>query len=359
MWAKNWTAKTPDDLTTDIIETAESISLDPVDEARAVPRPDTIEEPWHQREYDEYAAEQPDHAAADGELASRPASVRASGLKEARDGAADARDFAKQDCVDARAVYRAIVTAFGKSRRPADAKFWYQLRWFLLLTGDIAGVTGAAVMYGELVYLAVMQAVASAVAAVTAGQVGEDIRVMRDSWRRQRDPDQLTDVPRPYAYLFRGGDPGEQLVKVMLWVALSVALLVFGGILALRAGAEDGLAGIVFGCLAGAVCAASAINSYFYADEAADLLDRAWHDVVQADKRLAERTQAPVFVAYGEAAATVASIKAEYGYLGRAGQRHFKGLAYGITRRHPGIFGHGPAAPPSSPFPELEAELRR
>jgi hypothetical protein len=348
------------DLTADIIATAEGISLMPADQANAAPRPDGIAKFWHELEYEKYAAEQPPQAAAAGELAARADTVRASGLQVERDVTLEQLELRKRDCAETRTAYKVAFETLGSlTRRASNAASWYYLRWFLLLTGDIAGVAGAAVMFGEMVSLAVLQAVASAVAAVTAGLVGEDLRDIRLARRRQRHPNELTAAQQPYAHLLTGATV-DKLVKAMIWLALSVGLLVFGGILALRTGAEDGLAGVVFGCLAGAICAASVINSYYYTDEVADLLDRARRAVEKADKALLKLAKARVLGAYGEAVAAAASIKAEYQHRGLAAQLHAEGLPYGISRRHPGILGHGQTAPAPQPFAEvITTELRK
>jgi hypothetical protein len=344
-----------DDPTDDIMTEAENISLLPVDKAHAVPRPDTIGPAYHEDEYDQKAQVQRSLWQAEGERAAHSHTVKAGGLKARVEVIRDRIATAKVRRNEAQAALKNITDALaGYSRRGPLAKRWYLITWFLLLGGDVAGVSGAAIMFGEIPYLAVLQAVAAAVAAVTAGLIGQDIRDARLARRRQCDPAKLTPAQQPYAHLFTGGDIGETIVKAMVYAAITIALLVVGGIWALRAGATDGLAGIVYGCLAGAICLASAINCYIAADEVADLLDQAQLRYDRAEKQLEKLSRSSELLTHGEETAAEASVKTEYEHKSKAAEHAMAALKHSISRRHPGILGHGrPAAVPTTPIPKL------
>jgi hypothetical protein len=226
------------------------------------------------------------------------------------------------------------------------------LRWALLLLGDIAGIAGAAVLLGEIPYLAVLQAVASAIAAVTAGLIGNDIRDARLARRRARE--KLAPEHQTFAWVYSGADGGEKIVKAMVCAAIVITLLIGVGIVTLRAGVEGSLGGTVFGCLAIAICLASALNSYTYTDEIADLLDHAYSRYEQALTKLAKLAKSKPVARYNAAIGEVTSIKAEHTQLGIAGALHYEALKYGISRGNPAVMGHGPTP---APAPRIEPNL--
>jgi hypothetical protein len=344
-----------DDATDDIVSEAENIALQPGDQARAVARPDTIDRFYYEDEYRAKARGQRKRWLAAGLRAARSHFVKASGLS--------ARVAVLLGLIAAATVRRDDAQAALKNitddlrdyvYRGPLAKRFYLLTWILLLGGDVAGVSGAAIMFGEIPVLAVLQALAAGVAAVTAGLIGQDLRDYALAQRRKTDPATLTPAQQRHPHLFTGGNIIGTTVKAMVYVALTIALLLIGGIWALRAGAQDELAGIVYGAFAGAICLASAINTYVYRDEVADRIDKAQLDLAQAEKHLEKLSQSPELVTYGEETAAVASIEAEYELESEGAEHEMAALMHGVSRRHPDIAGHGMAAAvPSTPIPEL------
>jgi hypothetical protein len=216
--------------------------------------------------------------------------------------------------------------------------------------GDIAAISGAAIMRGEIVSLAVLQAVAVGIAAVTAGVIGEDIRDMRLARKRQRDPESLSAAEEEFADLFKGVDVGEKIVKLMIFVAVAVAVLTAGGIFALRSDREGMMNGVIFAALALAICFASGLNTYVYSDEAADRLDTADRVYAKELKRHRQLSERSALRQFAEATAEEESIKTEHKALGRAARGRMKALKFKIFRQNPGVVGHGPASSAESPL---------
>ncbi|MBT1003952.1 hypothetical protein KIH31_15280 [Paenarthrobacter sp. DKR-5] len=354
MFAKKPFRPAHEDDTGEVISRAESISYLPLDEATAVPRPDTISSGWHEHEFDGLGAEQKRLWAAEGEKEARKAKIRGAAERVRRDTAVHQVEVQKDELAKAKADLDLHEEALaGYTRREPHAKTMYLLRWALLLLGDIAGIAGAAILLGEIPSLALLQAVASAVAAVTAGLAGNDIRDARLARRRARDTKDLPPQHQRFAWIFNGGDTGERIVKAIVLAGITITVLIIGGIFALRAGVEGSLGGIVFGCLAGAICLASVLNTYQYADEVADLLDRAYHRYIRASNRLRTLAGAPAIARYESAAAEAASITAEHSERGTAGQLKLTALKHGVSRANPAVMGHGPAPRSSFREPDL------
>lgn len=350
-----------DDATDELADYAAGKSYLPLDEAIAVGTPSTIKRGWHEEEFDQRAAEQEPLWAANGEKAAKPFTVTAARYRSRR-------DVAEHQIVVQRSVFTAAKENFdlhtdaleGYTRREPHAKVMYLLRWALLLLGDIAGISGAAILLGEVVDLAVLQAVASAVAAVTAGLVGNDIRDARLARRRARDLKDMPEKHGKFAWLFNGSDVGEKIVKAMILVGITTTVLIVGGIFALRDGVEGSLGGIVFGCLAGAICLASALNTYQYADEIADLLDHAYSRYLRASKRLAKLAENEAIAAYDANTVEAESIRTEHAYRGEAAAKKVTAMKHSISFDNPAVMGHGPAADPKPAIdPEQAASARQ
>lgn len=340
----------PNDVTDEILDETDAITIPPVDEVNLVAKPDTVAEPWVVAEYNAYAGAQPEAWAADGEeAASAPAidaaesEFEAAACKDIAQGLGEDWQKAKADEAAARKLLRRF------TRRERRSKRWYVMRWAVLLLGDIAGITGAAILMGELVALAVLQAAASGMAAVTAGLVGGDVREMQRARRHRRDPKDLTPAEQEFAHLFAGPDMGEVIVKLVVLVGAALMLVVAGGILALRAGADSVLAGIVFGALALGIGGASFVNCWTWADAVQDLLDNYAADTADARRRYRIAIGDPVIKLHDGAVERVRSIREQYRLRGEAGTKFFRALGLRILRRNPGTFGHGPAPQPASP----------
>lgn len=343
-----------DDATAEVADYAASHSYLPLDEAIAVGTPGTIRRGWHEEEFDQLAAEQKPLWTAIGEKLARPFTVAAARYRSRRDVAEGQIEIQRTVLGGAKASLDLHNAALeGYTRREPHARTMYLLRWMLLLGGDTAGIAGAAILLGEVVNLAVLQAVASAIAAITAGLVGNDIRDARLARRRARDPKELPDEYRKFAWVFSGANAGEKIVKAMILVGITVTLLIVGGIFALRDGVEGSLGGIVFGCLAGAICLASALNTYQYADEIADLLDHAYNRYLRASQRLDKLSKNKAIARYDANIAEANSIKIEHAERGAAGALKLTAFKHGISFQNPAVMGHGPAADPQPAEPDL------
>ncbi|MCP9000322.1 hypothetical protein NFC73_11365 [Pseudarthrobacter sp. RMG13] len=358
-----------DDATEEIVGHAQSINLLPVDAATAAARPDTISDGYHEREFDALGKEQNPLWAAAGEELGRGFRSEMAGLKDRYDVIVHLITVQKEIVAAAvKNVANHNEVLQGRTRRENKAKFFYILLWVVFLGGDIAGIGGASILRGEIPELALLQAASAGAATVTAGLVGRDIRDARLARRRALDPAQLTPEQQKFAWIFSGPDEGEKLTKIMCWVGATVAVLIAGGIGALRADGDSPLAAIVYGSFAGGIALASAINSYFYADEVADLLERADGNLEKAVKRLQELAGNPVLREYAEAKSAAESIEKECKHRGIAGGLRLEALKHGVSRNNPAVFGHGPALTPQpapttpGPFQEpdfaiFEAEL--
>lgn len=261
------------DATSAIEAAAQARRLQPVDAARIVGRPAEVVSTYAELEHDDLAAEQDSLFRAEGIAAGRAAESTA---QVARPGYRTARAHLKgQRAVvrQARDTYLQSLTHLGPYRhREPGAKLWYLIRWGFLLGGDIAGQAGAALSLGEPYVTAIPQALASGMAALTAGMVGGELRTLRDAARRQCDPDSLPEALARWAHLFRSPDRGRAWALLIIGIGASAGLTVAGGIFWLRMLIEGAAAGAVYGLLAVGIALASAINSYFYADEIAGFL---------------------------------------------------------------------------------------
>jgi hypothetical protein len=346
--------------TDDLIEHADGVSYVPVDQLTAVAHPGTIAHAWHVEEFTALGEEQEHLFTAQGENSARRSTVRAAQRKPARDAALHGIAAQVRELASAQAARDLAHAALdGLVRREAGAKGMYRLRWALLLGGDVAGISGASILLGEIPQLALAQAFAAAIAAVTAGVVGKDLRDAYLRRQRARSPQSVPTEHRQYERLICGVGAGEKIVVAMILVAITAMLLIVGGIFALRTGVEGELGGIVFGALAGAICLASALNCWDYADEVADAIQRAEERYAKADKLHGKRAKDRGLVQYEGAAAEAASIQRESAASGKAARSKITALMHGVSRRNPSICGHGPAPAAAPHTPAVPSILLR
>ncbi|MGE3795596.1 MAG: hypothetical protein AB7I38_16960 [Dehalococcoidia bacterium] len=321
---------------------AEQISLQRVDDAAAVVRPAGVGQTWVEHEYDQLEAEQKPLWAASGTEESREAVLEAAGLDPAASAAE--RMLEGHTPVLEAAETRLVDTSEALTpfrRRPAKSKIWHYGAKGGFLIGDIAGISGASIMMGEIPALAFTMSASAAIATVVAGLTGTEVRDLRSSLRRQRDVDSLTDKQQVFQHLFAGVDDGKKYVRALIGVSVAVGSIIACSIFALRYSIEGPLVGLVYGGIAGAIAAASFIESYMYADEIADQIDNAQNDY---DKELARHTKlaasAP-WKQHAQRATEADSIQAEHTSRGQAAQDRLRALKFGILRRNPGVVGHG------------------
>ncbi|MCX2746255.1 hypothetical protein OOZ51_00310 [Arthrobacter sp. MI7-26] len=322
------------------------VSLQRVDEAAAVATPDAIGSgTWMEHGFDELAAEQEYLWPAEGEVASRDEAATANGLITA----VEAEEFL---LTEAASLVRATKTSYEHSlttllawvHRGPHANFRYWVGWTVLGMGDTVGVAGASILLGEEIWIAVAQALATGLAAVTAGLAGHDLKELRLARQRRRDPDDLTDDERRYRRFFDDSSPGDSLLKIVAYLSGTIVLLIAVGIFALRASIEGGLAGLVFGSLAAATALASFMNSYAHADEVADLIAVARRNHQQSVRAYRRISQALPLRRRAEALEKAASIGQEHALRGQAAAHHVQAMKFQSLTANPGVVGHGPSS---------------
>lgn len=328
-----------EDISDDVESAADSRRLQAIDAAHAVERPERLGTSYAELEYDHLATEQMELWQAEAEMASRSAdAVRGQTLRT---------------CVELRHQIKRQRPVLGQTRwallqtrqklapyrrREPGAKKWYLLRWAALLGGDVAGQAGAALSYGEHPITAIPQAVATGMAALTAGMVGGELRTLRDSARRQHEvPERL----EAWQHLFQHPDPGRRLALVALGLGAIATLVIAGGIFWLRAITDGVEAGATYGLLAMGIALASAINCYFYADEIADAIDAAEADYGRELDRSQRLANHPEAAKHANNEVEVVSIRAEHLARGQAAAARMAALKWRVLGNNPGVAGHG------------------
>jgi len=243
------------------------------------------------------------------------------------------------------------VVGDGLVRRHPRERYWYHLRMLFLLLGDLVGVAGGVIILGEIPWLAVLQAMAAAVAAITSGLLASEIKDSRLARQRRRDPKSMPDEHKRHAHLFHGPDDGEYLVKMMILGSLTIVVLLGIAIFMLRSSTEGTAAGWVFGMIAIAVAMGSWVNTYHYTDELADKLEQAENHVHRTIRYHQKLMALPCRGIVAEAEVTAKSIEKEYEDLAWAAYRRVTATVYGWHAGRPTIFGHGmaPGQPPALP----------
>ncbi|MGY2061478.1 hypothetical protein ACW9HQ_41950, partial [Nocardia gipuzkoensis] len=218
-------------------------------------------------------------------------SVAAAGLEPARKAGHDLIAINEPLVASARDSLVDVLKRLGPFvKRKPGARWVYLLCWALLLLGDIAGLSGAAISYGEIPALAVMQATSASVATVLAGMAGGEFKYIKQA--RERDPGDRGLPPdlEPYRTLLLGPLAARKYVTVATAVFGLVALAVALGIAALRATIEGPVAGIVYGGFAIGIACGSWWNCYRYADAVADKIEatrQAYRVEVRGHNRIA------------------------------------------------------------------------
>jgi hypothetical protein len=313
-----------------------------IDEARAIPRPDGIEKFYLEEAVEKKAAEQPLLWEARGEADARPWRMKAAASEQA--ATVVTSSVAAQQELVARACDRYELTArtLGPyTRRAPGEKVPYYLRWLLILGGDVAGVAGAAILLGETVELGVLQAIASGTAAITSGLLAQEVKDSRLARKREKVPRDLTSDERRFAHLFRGGDSGERIVKLVLAAGALIAVLIACSIFALRFSTEGSTAAWAFGLLAAAVALASWANVYHHSDEVSDLIEARRADYARELKRLKSLATAGDISEHRAALAQASSIMAEAASRGLAAQNGVESTVGQLLNEHSDVAGHG------------------
>ena len=120
---------------------AEQIELLGVQHTAVALRPPELGRTYLEDEFDEWAVEQPSSWAAEAEVAARPSLVSAAKAQSLASTAWDLSERQTSVVDTARGEYVKTMRALAPFvRREAHAKFWYLLRWGVLLGGDVAGI---------------------------------------------------------------------------------------------------------------------------------------------------------------------------------------------------------------------------
>lgn len=330
-------------------DVAAEVSYLPVDCAEAQPRPASVSSLWHEEEYDALGEEQEQLFGAGGELEARSAAQRAAEATveyDATNTILAVRKKALENLSVQQADVHENLSGYVRRGPHAEAKYWATM--ILLLLADIVGVSGAVMWLGEPIMLALLQGIGTGVAAVTSGLVGREIGDLQLSRRRAACADSLPTRYAHLAWMFSERDAGSTITKAMIWVAATVALLLSTGILLLRGSTDGAASGLVFGLLALAICLASVINNYHYADVVADHLKMLEIEVKKAERAVDKLGKSPVFKEHDAAKAEDTSIRAEYSAHGVAARKHFQALKAAISRLNPAVAGHGAAPAPTA-----------
>ncbi len=344
---RSYTASGPEDFA----EELESLSVVPLDESPEFhPRPDAAGMTYVEQMGEIRAEEQRNHYRALAENLARPLNEEADAHREAADREARLIDEHQPLVEMAIDKYHLLLDVVGDAlvRRHPRERYWYHLRMLFLLLGDLVGVAGGAIILGEIPWLAVLQAMAAAVAAITSGLLGGEIKDCRLARQRRRNPDSLPEEHKRHAHLFHGPDDGEYIVKMMVFGSLTIVVLLGIGIFMLRSSTEGSAAGVVFGMIAIAVAMGSWVSTYHATDELADKVEQAEHHVHRTVQYHQKLMALPCRAIVAEADATAKSIEKEYEDLGWAAYRRVMATVYGWHAARPAIFGHGwaPGHPP-------------
>lgn len=328
---------------------ADAVSLQRIDEAGALPRPSNVGTSYVEQEYRSLAEEQELSWPAEGERAARPHQVSARGL-DPKAGALETLLAAQATEVrEARADYQHAVRVLAPYvRREPGAKLRYWICWIVLWLGDTSGVWSAAVTNGDVVFIAFGIALASGLAAASAGLFGAELKYLRMARTRQRDPETLSKDEQRYQRLFAGKDDGLSIVKLIGLLSLTVAVLLAVAIYNLRAAIEGSAAGLTFGLLAAVTAIGSGLLGYASADEIADHIATCAKRVRRADTYYRKLASSSALKKRAQAEEQARSIREEYQLRGQAAGKRLESLAFRILRRNPQVAGHGyPAGEPT------------
>jgi hypothetical protein len=313
-----------------------------IDVASAIPRPQGIEKFYLEEAIEKKAGEQPLLWEARGVADARPWQMKAAASEHAAAVATSSVTAQHELVAHACDRYELTARTLGPyTRRAPGEKVPYYLRWLLILGGDVAGVAGAAILLGETVELGVLQAIASGTAAITSGLLAQEVKDSRLARKREKVPRDLTSDERRFAHLFRGGDSGERIVKMVVAAGGLIAVLIAGSIFALRFSTEGSTAAWAFGLLAAAVALASWANVYHHTDEVSDLIEARRADYARELKRLKGLTNAGDISKHDAARAQASSIMAEAASRGLAARNAVEATAGQLLNEHSDVAGHG------------------
>jgi len=160
-------------------------------------------------------------------------------------------------------------------------------------------------------------------------------------FRQRQRPEELSEEELPYESWFAGPNTAESLVRIITLVCATGALLIAGGIFALRETAEGLGPAVAFGCLALALGLASFYNSFDTADDVAEHLDARAKKLRKIEKDAEKARQAEAIGKEAEAVATAESIRQEHEASGRTAAAGVRREGFAALGRSPGVAGNG------------------
>ncbi len=330
------------DTTAALTAKAQRARLVPVKEAVAVARPNTVPQTYLEMESDELAVEQlREHAAVGEQEAAKPA-VTAAGLQPAREAGHSLIAINAGLATGARDRYVQVVALLGPlAKRKAGARWGYFLCLVMLLLGDIAGLGGAAIAYGEVPMLAIMQATSASFATVIAGTVGAEFKHLKAARERRFGGGELTTELEPYRALLLGPLIARPYVLVASLISLLVAVFIAVGIFALRASVEGQVSAYVFGGLAIGIALGSWANSFRYADSVADKIEAARHEYRRELRTHARMTRSWRLPQAERAIKQAQVVRDQHRLHGEAAAAKVAALKFEALQQSPDVVGHG------------------
>jgi len=332
------------DGTDNFAEELDAITVHPLDEEPDFhPRPGTVGTSYVEAMGKERAEEQLNHYRALGEQLSRPHQEEAEAHREEAEHETHLVEQHQKVVDQVWTKYHALLDVVGDAyvRRHPRERRWYQIRMGFLLLGDLVGVAGGAIILGEIPWLAVLQAMAAAVAAITSGLIASEIKDCRLARQRQRGVEDLPEEHKGFSHLFQGPDSGEYIVRLMVFGSMSIIILLGIGILMLRTSTEGTAAGVVFGMIAIAVAVASWTNVYHFTDELADKVEQAENHALRTNEHHKQLMALPARGIVAQADASARSIQKEYEELAWAAHRRVISMVHAWHAGRANIFGHG------------------
>ncbi|MEV8375177.1 hypothetical protein AB0P21_20760 [Kribbella sp. NPDC056861] len=338
---------------------ADNENMQQIDQASAVAQPSDVSEYWVEQKYKSHGSEQQELAAARGEAEVRPHQAKAAGLAVQVDAKKALLERGRTSIDKAEARYEhATDTLKVLTRRDRSAWYRYIVGLVVLALGDTAGILGAAISLGEYPIVAFGQALAVGFAGVASGQAGADLKDLRMSRQRRRDPDSLSEDEARYRHLFGGMEAGVSIMKMVGFISVAVVVIIAMGIVSLRLSVEGMASGIAFGGMAAATALGSFVSTYSYADDVADLLASLERSLKKAIANYNKLAASPVFVRHAEAIEMAKSLRDEHSHRGEAAKWYLVALSKLALSKNPGVAGHGVGRKPSSTGRRLRGDRK-
>jgi hypothetical protein len=322
-----------------LLAETDAVSLQRIDEAHGVGRPNGLGVTYAEQEFDQLGLEQEFSWPAQGERQARSARIRAAQAEAPAQAATfllEQHEHAVREATDQ--LQHAARTLLPYTHRAPSDIWRYLIAWLVLGLGDTAGVWGAAIWLGEVPSIALGQAAASGFAAVTAGLAGGELGNHRRAQARRRDLESLGEDERRYWPLFAGGTSPPRLIA---FLGAAVVALIAVAIFALRTTTEGLMAGLTFGALGAATALGSFVSCYVHADDVADLLADYRRRHLSAMRRHRRLASSRALNRRAAAGTEAESILHEHDLRGEAATLRVGALKFRMLRRNPQVVGHG------------------